>query len=92
MDMTPKLTPEQSQALHDAGNELPILDPKTNKFYVVIEQSVHEQGKAALDRQRSDIEAIQEGLDDLNAGRVMELDEAHQGLKEKFAQQYGPEV
>ncbi len=40
MDMTPKLTNEQVEALHQAGDEMPILDPSTNKFYVVVEQSV----------------------------------------------------
>ena len=93
MDMTPKLTNEQSQALHEAGDELPILDPSTNKFYVVIEQAVHEQAKAALQRQQSDdLAAIKEGIEDMKAGRVTPLDEAHQEIKRKFAEQYGSDV
>ena len=34
MDMTPKLTPEQSQALREAGDELTVVDPTTNQVYV----------------------------------------------------------
>ncbi len=93
MDMTPKLTNEQSEALHQAGDEMPILDPSTNKLYVVVEQSVHEQAKAALQRQqKEDLLAIQQGIDDMQAGRVMPLEEAHQEIKSKFAQQYGSDV
>ena len=92
MDMTPKLTPEQSQALREAGDELTVVDPTTNQIYVVVTKSVHEQGKAALNRQQEDCAAIQEGIEDLKEGRVMDLDEAHQEISTRFAQQYGPEV
>jgi predicted transcriptional regulator len=93
MDIPPKLTDEQSQALHQAGDELPILDPSTNKFYVVVEQSVHEQAKAALQRQQSDdVIAIREGIADMKAGRVMPLEVAHQEIKRRFAEKYGPDV
>lgn len=93
MDMTPKLTNEQVEALHQAGDEMPILDPSTNKFYVVVEQSVHIQAKAALQRQQDeDLTAIREGIEDVKAGRVMPLEEAHQEVKRKFAEKYGSDV
>ncbi len=93
MDMTPKLTNEQAEALHQSGDEMPILDPSTNKCYVVVEQSVHMQAKAALQRQQEeDMSAIQEGIDDVKAGRVMPLEEAHQEVKRKFTAQYGSDI
>ncbi len=90
MDTTPKLTNEQLQALHAAGDELQILDPSTNKVYVVVEQSVHQKAKAALEhQQQDDMVAIQHGIDDINAGRTKPSEEAHDRIREKLVSRYG---
>lgn len=67
MDLIPKLTDEQSKALHASGDEMQILDPSTNKFYVVVETSVYQKSKAAMQlREEEDLAAIQR----LNVGQV----------------------
>ena len=85
MDMTPTLTNDQSQALHASGDEMQILDPSSNKIYVVVEQSVHQKAKAALLlQQNEDLSAIQQGIDDMNAGRTTPIEEAHERIREKL--------
>ena len=75
--MAAKLTMEQSDALHQHGDSLPLVDPRTERIYVLVDQSVHQQAMAALQRQRDDdITAIQRGIDDMEAGRVMTLEES----------------
>jgi predicted transcriptional regulator len=89
-DMTPKLTNEQSEALHASGDEMQILDPSTNKFYVVVEQSVHQKAIAALKLQEEEnLAAIQQGIDDVNAGQIMPADVAHKRIREKLVSRFG---
>ena len=88
METTPKLTPEQSKALHLAGDVLPILDPETNKLYVVIEKSMHEQARSAFDRQQADIAAIKEGVEQFKSGKVMTIEEAQQKIRGEFKSRY----
>jgi len=85
MDMTPKLTNEQSAALHASGDEMQILDPSTNKFYVVVEQSVHQKAKASMQlRAEEDLAAIQRGIEDVKAGRTTPVEEAFSSIREEF--------
>lgn len=75
--MATKLTIEQSDALHQHGDSLPLVDPRTEKVYILVDQSVHQQAMAALRRQRrDDMTAIQQGIDDMEAGQVMTLEES----------------
>lgn len=75
--MTAKLTNEQSDALQQSGETLPLIDPKTEKVYVLVDQSTHQQAMEALRRQQDeDLTAIQQGIDDMEAGRVMSLEES----------------
>lgn len=70
--MVDKLTNEQSDALHQSGDVLPLIDPKTEKVYVLVDQTIHLQAMDALERQlKGDMAAIQQGIDDMEAGRVM---------------------
>ena len=74
--MTPKLTQEQYDALHSNGNEpLPVVDPTNQHVYFVVDGETHRQGMAAL-RQREDLEAIRRGVDDMEAGRGIPIEEA----------------
>ncbi|MEM6692742.1 MAG: hypothetical protein AAF664_25160 [Planctomycetota bacterium] len=73
--MTAKLTPEQASALHAAGDMLPVLDESTNHVYVVVDLDVHERAMKAL-REREDLDAIKEGVRQMEAGEGQPLDEA----------------
>lgn len=90
MDMTPRLTNEQSEALHASGDEMQILDPSTNKVYVVVEQSIHQKAKAAMQlRDEEDLAAIQSGIDDVEAGRTTLAAEAHKRIRENLVSRFG---
>ena len=77
--MTPKpLTPDQTEALHAAGDQpLPVVDPTTNTLYVLVDQKTHEQAMQALEEQRSHA-SIRAGIADMEAGRTMSIEEARQ--------------
>ncbi len=69
--MTAKLTPEQAQALHAAGEKpFSVIDPTTNHVYVVVDQAMHLQAMQALLALET-TNAIREGLADVEAGRSM---------------------
>jgi hypothetical protein len=82
--MTAKLTPEQASALHAGGDApLPVIDPHTNQLYFLVDQET----MASL-QQKSDLQAIEAGIADLQAGRTMSLEESQRrtqaALREKF--------
>lgn len=68
--MTPKLTPEQCAALDRSNGPLAVEDERTNRVYYVVDESTF----ASL-QQQEDIAAIHEGIADMEAGRVVTLDE-----------------
>jgi hypothetical protein len=75
--MKAQLTTEQSDALNQSDDPLSLVDPRTHRVYVLVDQSVHQQAMDALQRQRDeDAAAIQQGLNDMHAGRGMSLDES----------------
>lgn len=85
--MATKLTTEQSDALHQSGESLPLVDPKTEKVYVLVDQSIHQQAMAALEHQReADMTAIRQGIADMEAGRVMTLEESQARTEAALAQ------
>lgn len=66
------LTPEQASALHAAGNApMQIVDPTTRRVYYVIDSGLLSE----LER-RSDLDAIREGVADMQAGRSVPIDQA----------------
>lgn len=82
--MTAKLTPEQASALHAGGDApLPVVDPDTNQVYFLVDQDT----MASL-QQKSDLQSIEDGIADLQAGRTMSLEESQRQtravLREKF--------
>ena len=82
--MTPKLNKELSDALHASDNgEVQAIDPETNKMYVLVDGEVHHKAMDALRRQ-DDLAAIQEGIDDMEAGRGMPVEEADSRIREKL--------
>ncbi len=84
--MNKQLTTEQSDALRQSGDPLSLVDPRTHRIYVLVDQDVHQQAMDALQRQRDeDAAAIQQGLDDMHAGRGMSLDESRARTSEALA-------
>lgn len=69
-NMTPKLTSEQRDAIERSGGPVAVEDEATRRIYFLIDESTME----SLQRQQ-DIEAIREGIADIEAGQVAPLDE-----------------
>lgn len=71
-----KMTAELLDALSASGGKpVPIEDERTREIYYLVDQRTHRQAMEALHRQE-DIAAIQAGIDDMEAGRVISLEEA----------------
>lgn len=68
--MTPKLTPEQCEALDHSDGPLPIEDERTNRLYYVVDEPT-----IAKLQQQEDVIAIRNGIADMEAGRVVTLGE-----------------
>jgi predicted transcriptional regulator len=80
------LTPDQASALQAGGNApMQIVDPTTRRVYYVIDS-----GLLAEMERRSDLDAIREGVADMQAGRSVPIDQARTTdramLVERFAQ------
>ncbi len=80
--MTPKLSKELTDALkaRDDG-QLEAIDPETGRVYFAVDSAVHQRAMEALRRQE-DHGAIARGLEDMGAGRVVPVDEAHARLRD----------
>ena len=77
--MTPKLTPEQREALDHSDGPVLVEDEQTKEVYFLVAASTMN----ALQRQQ-DLEAIREGIADVEAGRVAPLDEALARIRAKL--------
>ena len=74
--MTPKLSEDQRRALSERPcGPVQVEDDQTHKFYVLVDLQLHERAMEAL-RQQDDLAAIQAGIDDMEAGRIVTLEEA----------------
>ena len=74
--MTPKLTDELSAAI-DASEvgSVEVVHPGTNRLYCVVDAETYRKAMDALHR-RETLEAIQAGIDDMEAGRTMSVEES----------------
>jgi predicted transcriptional regulator len=68
--MTPKLTPEQREALEHSDGPVAVEDDETHRVYVLVDEPT-----CARLKQQGDLAAIREGIADMEAGRVAPLDE-----------------
>ena len=68
--MTPKLSPEQLEALDHSDGPLPVEYERSHRRYVIVDEATFH----TLQRQE-DLAAIREGIADMEAGRVSRLDE-----------------
>ena len=77
--MTLKLTHEQRAALQLSGSPVPVEDELTHELFYLVDQATLERWRQDADRQ-----AIQQGIADLEAGRVLSLDELDARIQSKL--------
>jgi predicted transcriptional regulator len=83
--MTAKLTKELADALKATGeSELEVVDPDTNRTYMIIDRDVHRRAMEALRRQQ-DHDAIAQGIAEMEAGEGTTLDEAFDEIRSNLA-------
>lgn len=68
--MTVKLTAEQRQALNASTGPVPVEDEETHELFFLIDQGMLDEF-----RRQGDREAIRAGIADLEAGRLLTLEE-----------------
>jgi predicted transcriptional regulator len=85
--MNPLLTPEQSAALQAHEGELRVTDPTTQRVYVLVDDETHSRAMEAL-RRREDRQAIQAGIEDMEAGRMQPAEEAHRHGREELLSRF----
>ena len=79
-----KLSDEIVQALKDCdGEPLSFEMPGSDRRFVLVEQSTFDAAMAALELQRS-VELIREGIADVEAGKVLPLDEAMEQIRREL--------
>lgn len=78
-----QLSEEQRQALLENPEGIEIRDHATQKVYILSEADVHRRAMQAL-RLQEEREAIQAGIDDLEAGRVQPIEEADQQIRRQL--------
>jgi predicted transcriptional regulator len=82
--MTPKLTDDQRRALRSRPEgPVPVEDEQTRKVYVIVDQEVHLKAMEAL-RDQEDQAAIQAGIDDMEAGRVVPFEEVDARIRQRL--------
>ncbi len=82
--MTAKLSKELQEALHNStGDDVELVDPTTNRVYVLIDYDLHARAMVAL-RQQQDWEAIQEGVAQADAGQTVPLAEADRRIRDSL--------
>ncbi len=78
--MTPRLSKELLDALRASGaEELEVVDPTTQRLYVICDAEIHQQAKRVLDR-----EAIRIGIQQMESGEGQPLDEAFEEMRSKL--------
>ena len=85
--MSQLLTPEQSAALQASEGDLRIVDPATQRVYVLIDDETHGRAMEAL-RKREDLQAIQAGIDDVEAGRIQSAEDARQQGRDELVARF----
>ncbi|HEY1599249.1 MAG TPA: hypothetical protein VGG64_06580 [Pirellulales bacterium] len=68
--MTPKITPEQREALDHSDGPVSVKDEQTNRVYFLVDETTFHTMQ-----QQEDLAAIREGIADMEAGRLVTLDE-----------------
>ncbi len=79
---SPSLSDEQRRALDQQPEGIEVEDDQTQKVYLT-DVDLHRRAMQALQRQ-DDRAAIQAGIDDMQAGRVVPFDEVDRRIREKL--------
>lgn len=77
--MTPKITAEQRSALNGHMGPLPIQDEQTQQVFFLLDQASLEKLQREADRA-----AIREGIADMEAGRVLTLEQLDARIRAKL--------
>ena len=72
--MSTKLTQEQRQAIRQSGCPVEVEDEETKEVYVLVDGDFHDRAAQALDESEAR-RAIRNGINELEAGRVLPLAE-----------------
>jgi hypothetical protein len=85
--MNPKpLSQDLADALRAAGDEpLPVIDPSNQHIYFLVDQKVHERAMKAL-RHQENVESIRLGVESMEAGNGMPLEESKRRTEEAIRQ------
>ena len=81
--MKTSLSDEQRKALNEEPDGIVVEDTQTQKIYFLTDSELHQRAMDALRRQE-DRAAIQAGIDDMEAGRVVPLEEVDQQIRKEF--------
>ena len=78
--MAPKLTPEQRAAIEHSGGPVAVEDPETNRVYFLVDEATIR----ALGQQE-DLAAIRAGIADMEAGRIVKLEELDARIRARLS-------
>ncbi len=82
--MIAKLSQEQAAALRASSeHELEVVDPDTERAYIIVDCETHRRAMEAL-RQQQDRIAIAQGIAEMNAGEGIPVEEARRITREKL--------
>ena len=82
--MTPKLTEEQRRAVEaQHGRPVAVEDDRTHKVYFIYTDHLHRRAERALQEQE-DLAAIQEGIEQMEAGLGQPLHEADAEIRKEL--------
>ena len=82
--MIARLSDELSQALAQGnGGPLAVEDERTRRHYVLVDEETHRRAMKAFEKQEV-LSAIQEGLADVEAGRVHTVEEVDAHIRENL--------
>lgn len=82
--MTLKLNDELREALRQTGGTVEMQDDQSQKMYVLTESDVFHRAMQALQAQE-DHAAIQAGIEAMEAGKVLTLDELDNQIRARLA-------
>ena len=86
--MKAPLSDAQRRALDQQPEGIEVQDDQTQKVYFLTDAELHQRAMQALQRQE-DHDAIQAGIDDMEAGRVVPYEEVSRRLHARLREKYG---
>ena len=78
--MAPKLTAEQRDALDRTNGPVPVEDEQTRRMYFLVDESTFKTLQ-----QHDDLAAIREGIADMEAGRIVPLEELDARIRARLS-------